>query len=293
MYDTRPRLWGPEVYRNRRLSSMIEFEGSATWLSSSPQRQVSATPVEYEICLHRDHLTSSETLCYQVNTAEDDSIEDDYEVPLSKEITEHHEDRATEPLPGHTDEQDDEQSSRPSHTANTTEEPIPQPASPPTPCQAQSFQASRPISPSRSLPLNHPPRSVQRPHPGSTRQPVHERRPNSRPAIFNSSIFWLYVVLVVIWMVLALVAKLLRARSKERERQKWLARILPPRCRDDFRQPQSNLTATRPSPGHIRPPSYHASQDNSAVSPSSVISESSTIPPSYVDVLREQEQDFQ
>ncbi|CAE6468730.1 unnamed protein product [Rhizoctonia solani] len=100
MYDTRPRLWGPEVYRNRRLSSMIEFEGSATWLSSSPQRQVSATPVEYEICLHRDHLTSSETLCYQVNTAEDDSIEDDYEVPLSKEITEHHEDRATEPLPG-------------------------------------------------------------------------------------------------------------------------------------------------------------------------------------------------
>ncbi|KAH7333830.1 hypothetical protein B0J17DRAFT_115857 [Rhizoctonia solani] len=292
--DTRSRSWGSEVYHNRRsrLSSVvIEFEGSEAWLSSSPRRRAPTVSVEYEICLHREHLTSSETLCYQVNNDEDYSIEDDYEASAAKEAPEHQESQTVESLPGHKVGLDDEQNSQPSRTADTTGEPIPQPASPPTPCRAQPLQSSRPVSPSRSLPLSPSPRSVQRPR--STRRPVHRRRPSSWPAIFSSSIFWLYVILVGIWMALALAARLLRARSKERERRRWLAQILPPRRGDNSRRLQNSTPIARPPPSHPIPPLYYISRDNSAISPSSVVSESSTVPPSYVDVLREQEQDFQ
>ncbi|KDN36059.1 hypothetical protein RSAG8_11081, partial [Rhizoctonia solani AG-8 WAC10335] len=283
--ERRAQPWRSGVYhsqgnafhrRNYASSSMIEFEDSEVWLYRPPRRQLRPTPVEYEVCLE-NYGTASETICYQVNTVEYDLDGDDYDAPPIQR---------TKGGLHRTVELDGSQSTESSDATHTAERPTQWSKFPPTQCHPGPVQPPSPIRPSKSLPLHPPPRSAQRPRPGPIRRPISKRPPHSRPLQIASFTFWFYVTMVVFWSSLVLRKPFIQMRSRQRERERLLAGIRAPRPRVDYTRPR-NEPGAAPSPlSSTQPLSFHTPPS----SPSSDTSDSFAIPPSYADVIREQEE---
>ncbi|CAE6457070.1 hypothetical protein ACGC1H_003205 [Rhizoctonia solani] len=286
VYRSRSNAFYPS--RNHEASSVtIEFEDSEIWLYRPPRRRLSTIMGEYEICLDKSYGIISETICYQVETNGDELAEEDYSTPavtLAKDDSPHREDRAEKSLTDPTDSSDIKRSS----ATHTTEESTARLESPPTRCHPHTPQPPSSIRPSKSLPIHPSPRSAQRP----IRRPVYRRPPNSRPFRIGSFTFWFYTVLAVFWAALALRAMSIQKRSKQRERERLLASIRAPR-RTVGRMRTRVAPPANPSPlSSTQLLSYHTPPDDLAVSPSSETSDTFTIPPSYDDVIREQEEYF-
>ncbi|CUA68623.1 hypothetical protein RSOLAG22IIIB_08001 [Rhizoctonia solani] len=287
--DTRTRARRSRVYgrafRDRDYSSRVtEFEDSEVWIYRPPRRS-SKISVEYEICFD----SAASKICYQVNTAKDYFAEDSYD-SLARMFADDdlhlQEDQIDESLADPADESYGSEDIEFSYDIYSDGRSTLWAKYQPTRSFPRPFQPPSSIRPSKSVPLDPPPRSAERLRAGPTKRPAYNRPPNPTLTRISWFIFWFYIALVT---ALLLRTKFIQMRIKQRARERLLASLRPPRLRIQPTRPQHEPVATPSPSSSTQPLLYHTPRDDLAFSPSSVTSDTFTIPPSYEDVLREQE----